>query len=138
MLYATCVDVVGSDRPGKIFRFTVIYHLSSVKYSSRLSVVCHTNEVLPIFTLQSIFKSAVWSERELWDLFGVQILGCVDLRRILTDYGFRGHPLRKDFPLTGFLEIMYNDQSKTLNYEKVELTQEYRNFQFYNPWHVDE
>ncbi len=129
-LYTQLSEIACIDRPKNKLRFTVIYNLYSVHYTSRLYISIQTNEVNSIPSTTDIFASAGWLEREVWDLFGIFFSGHPDLRRILTDYGFQGHPLRKDFPLTGFFEIYYNDSTKRLTYEPVELTQEYRIFTF--------
>ena len=132
--YKQLIDVICSDIPGKIRRFTVSYLLLSVRYNARLTVVVKTNDVLPLPSAVALYRSANWLEREVWDLYGIFFELHPDLRRILTDYGFNGHPLRKDFPLTGFLEVYYNDNTKRLNYEAVELAQEYRAFTLQSPW----
>lgn len=132
--YKQINDIVCSDHPGKKRRFSVVYVLYSLHYNAYITVVVQTNEVLPIPSVTPIFSGAGWLEREIWDLFGIFFEDHPDLRRILTDYGFNGHPLRKDFPLTGFLEIYYNDSTKRMNYEPVELSQEYRSFILQSPW----
>jgi NADH/F420H2 dehydrogenase subunit C len=132
--YKQLVDIACVDVPGKIRRFTVNYLLLSLRYNTRLTVVVKTNEVSPLPSLITLYRSANWLEREVWDLYGVFFDLHPDLRRILTDYGFNGHPLRKDFPLTGFLEVYYNDSTKRLSYEPVELAQEYRTFTLQSPW----
>ena len=132
--YKQLIDIACYDFPGKKHRFSVTYILYSLKYNNRLIVVVKTNEVIPLPSITSIFSSGDWLEREIWDLYGVFFDAHPDLRRILTDYGFNGHPLRKDFPLTGFIEIYYNDSKKRLRYEPVELAQEYRTFTLQSPW----
>ena len=132
--YKQLNDVICSDHPGKKRRFSVAYLLFSWHYNSYMTVIVQTNEVLPIPSVTPIFAGAGWLEREVWDLFGIFFEEHPDLRRILTDYGFSGHPLRKDFPLTGFLEVYYNDSTKRMNYEPVELSQEYRSFHLQSPW----
>jgi len=132
--YKQLSEVICSDHPGKKRRFSVAYVLCSLHYNSYITVVVQTNEVLPIPSVTPIFSGAGWLEREVWDLFGIFFEEHPDLRRILTDYGFSGHPLRKDFPLTGFLEVYYNDSAKRMNYEPVELSQEYRSFILQSPW----
>lgn len=129
-------DIIAYDIPGKQKRFTVIYSLLSVQYNTRLSVIVHTDELTALPSVCSVHSGAAWLEREVWDLFGIFFYNHPDLRRILTDYGFEGHPLRKDFPLTGFVEIFYDDTKKRVVYEPVSLAQEYRNFNFKNPWIV--
>lgn len=132
--YKQLSEITCSDHPGKKRRFSVAYVLCSLHYSTYITVVVQTNEVLPIPSVTPIFLGAGWLEREVWDLFGIFFEDHPDLRRILTDYGFSGHPLRKDFPLTGFLEVYYNDSTKRMNYEPVELSQEYRSFVLQSPW----
>ena len=132
--YKQLFDIACSDVPGKLRRFSLNYFLLSLRYNVRLIVIIKTNEVSPIPSITSFYRSANWLEREVWDLFGVFFDSHPDLRRILTDYGFSGHPLRKDFPLTGFVEVYYNDSTKRLSYEPVELAQEYRTFTLQSPW----
>jgi NADH:ubiquinone oxidoreductase subunit C len=132
--YKTLVDIVCSDVPGKLRRFTINYLLLSHRYNARLKIVVKTNEVSPLPSAITLYRSANWLEREVWDLYGVFFDLHPDLRRILTDYGFNGHPLRKDFPLSGFVEVYYNDSTKRLNYEHIELAQEYRIFLLQSPW----
>lgn len=123
------------DRPGKYFRFTMVYNLLSVGYNTRVMLITKVIEKAPIIpTIVPIYSGAVWVEREVWDLFGIFFLDNFDLRRILTDYGFIGHPLRKDFPLIGFVEIHYDDSQKQIAYELVEMAQDFRNFTFKNTW----
>ena len=132
--YQQLVDIACSDVPGKKYRFSVSYLLHSILYNARIVVTVKTNEVIPLPSVTQLFESAGWLEREVYDLYGVFFYDHTDLRRILTDYGFSGYPLRKDFPLTGFIEIYYNDSTKRMAYEKVELAQEYRVFSLLNPW----
>lgn len=132
--YDVLTDLVVYDYPGKIKRFSVIYFLLSTRFNSRIRVQFQTNEIFTVHTLTQFYKNANWLEREAWDMFGIFFFGNRDLRRILTDYGFIGHPLRKDFPLTGFVEIFYSDFYKRIVYRPVELMQEYRNFNFVSPW----
>jgi len=132
--YKQLSEITCSDHPGKKRRFAVAYVLCSLHYNTYITVVVQTNEVLPIPSVTPNFLGAGWLEREIWDLFGIFFEDHPDLRRILTDYGFSGHPLRKDFPLTGFLEVYYNDSTKRMNYEPVELSQEYRSFVLQSPW----
>lgn len=127
-LYTQLQEIACVDTPKSVLRFTVTYNLRSVKFNTNITVSVQTNEVMGLPTVIDIFSSANWLEREVWDLFGIFFVGHPDLRRILTDYGFQGHPLRKDFPLTGFFEIYYNDNTKRLSYEPVELAQECRNW----------
>jgi NADH:ubiquinone oxidoreductase subunit C len=124
------IDMVVYDNPGKIYRFTVIYSFLSTFYNVRFYLVSQLNELIPICSLSSLFPNLMWSERESWDIFGIFFINNTDLRRLLTDYGFKGHPLRKDFPLTGFYEIVYNDTLRRIVHSRVELTQEFRVFTF--------
>jgi len=133
-LFNTLTDIVVIDYPGKKERFAVVYQISSYFYNARIKIRTYTTTLDPIDTITEIFLGASWYERECWDMFGVSFLGHKDIRRILTDYGFKGHPLRKDFPLTGFIEVFYNDSKKRIVYEKVSLAQKYRHFKFHNPW----
>lgn len=128
------IDVVAIDQPGKNYRFTIIYCLLSVTFNQRLQIITQTNELKPISSITSLYKNANWAEREVWDLYGINFLNHPDLRRILTDYGFEGFPLRKDFPLSGYKELTYSDTLKSIKYDKIELTQAYRNFKYFNPW----
>lgn len=128
------VEVCGVDYPNRINRFEIVYHLLSTKYNARISVKTYTDEVTPIQSAVSVFSSANWSEREIWDMYGVFFSNHPDLRRILTDYGFEGHPLRKDFPLSGYKEVRYDDIQKRVVYEPLETTQEFRYFDFSSPW----
>lgn len=131
--YKTLVDLIAYDLPGKQFRFTLIYNLLSVDYNSRILIRTKILEKLPIITtLVSLFSGSGWLEREVFDFFGIFFINHFDLRRLLTDYGFVGYPLRKDFPLTGFVEIVYDDSQKHIIYRPVELTQNFRNFSFKN------
>jgi NADH dehydrogenase (ubiquinone) Fe-S protein 3 len=132
--YKQLIEIACSDVPGKTRRFSVTYLLHSIRYNARILVVVKTNEVSPLPSVTALYRSANWLEREVWDLYGIFFESHPDLRRILTDYGFNGHPLRKDFPLTGFLEVYYNDSTKRLSYESVELAQEYRVFTLQSPW----
>jgi NADH-quinone oxidoreductase subunit C len=112
----------------------VVYNLLSLKHNQRVRVKLSTDEDTPVPTATGVFSSAGWFERETWDMYGVAFNGHPDLRRLLTDYGFEGHPLRKDFPLTGYVEVRYDDAQKRIVYEPVKLTQEFRNFDFVSPW----
>ena len=111
-----------------------VYHLLSLNNKNRLRVKTFVNENTSVPSLTEIYKSAGWYERETWDMYGILFEGNHDLRRILTDYGFEGHPLRKDFPLTGFVELRYDEEKKKVSYSKVKLTQDYRDFDFLSPW----
>lgn len=128
------MDVCGVDWPERAERFDVVYNLLSVSLNHRIRVVVTTDEVTPVPSVSLIWPCATWWERECWDLFGVLFAGLADHRRILTDYGFEGHPLRKDFPLTGYVEVRYDEDRKQVVYEPVKLTQDFRNFQFLSPW----
>jgi len=127
-------DIAVVDFPGKSLRFEINYQLLSISFNSRLRVIVETNEILPVVSITSIFAGANWYEREVWDMFGIFFQEHPDLRRILTDYGFKGHPLRKDFPLSGYIEVFYDDTKKSIVYVPVSLAQDFRNFNFKNPW----
>lgn len=129
-----CVDLVVYDRPGKVSRFTVIYYLLSTVFNVRFHLVTQISARNPLETASFLFSSLNWSEREVWDMFGILFLFHRDLRRILTDYGFLGFPIRKDFPLSGYKEILYNDSLKRLVYRAVELSQEFRVVRYTNLW----
>jgi len=128
------IDICGVDYPEKEARFEVVYNLLSIKYNSRIRVKVAVDELTPIDSVTSIYNSAGWYEREVWDLYGVFFSNHPDLRRILTDYGFDGHPLRRDFPLTGHTEVRYDEAEKRIVTEPVELAQEFRVFDFASPW----
>ncbi len=128
------VDVTGVDHPERPQRFDVAYQLLSPRHNQRLRVKLQTDEETPVPSATGVYKSAGWFERETWDMYGVMFSGHPDLRRILTDYGFEGHPLRKDFPLTGHVEMRYDDEQKRVVYEPVKLVQEFRRFDFMSPW----
>ncbi|WP_417581392.1 NADH-quinone oxidoreductase subunit C [Pelagibacterium sp.] len=131
----TCIiDVCGVDYPERAQRFDVVYHLLSPQQNTRIRVRIVTDEVTPVPSITGIFRGADWFEREAYDLYGILFSGHHDLRRILTDYGFDGHPLRKDFPLTGFVEVRYDEERKRVVYEPVKLAQEFRNFDYLSPW----
>jgi len=128
-------DIVCYDHPGKVYRFSLIYNLLSIDLNYRLKLHTKVKEKQPVIsTVVSIFSAAGWLEREVWDLFGVFFLKNKDLRRILTDYGFVGYALRKDFPLTGFIEAIYADTEKQVVYKQVTLSQDFRNHRFKNSW----
>jgi NADH-quinone oxidoreductase subunit C len=133
-LFCNLVDITAVDWPGRERRFDVVYHLLSPKHNVRVRVKAETDETTPVPSIIEVFAGADWFERETYDLYGVVFAGHPDMRRILTDYGFDGHPLRKDFPLTGFVEVRYDDELKRVVYEPVRLTQEFRNFDFLSPW----
>ena len=128
------LDITAVDYPQRAKRFEIIYNLLSLKnhLRIRIKIFVNDNEIIP--SISKLFKSANWYEREVWDMYGISFKGNNDLRRILTDYGFEGHPLRKDFPLTGFVELRYDKNKKKVSYSKVKLTQDYRNFDFLSPW----
>jgi NADH-quinone oxidoreductase subunit C len=128
------VDITAVDWPSRERRFDVVYHLLSPKQNLRVRVKLEVDERTPVPSIISVFPGANWFERETYDLYGVLFTGHPDMRRLLTDYGFEGHPLRKDFPLTGFVEVRYDDGQKRVIYEPVRLTQEFRNFDFLSPW----
>jgi len=128
------IDVTAVDYPGRENRFDVVYHFLSPRLNQRVRVKIETDEVTPVPSLINVFRGADWFERETYDLYGVLFSGHPDMRRILTDYGFEGHPLRKDFPLTGFVEVRWDDEQKRVMYSPVQLTQEFRTFDFLSPW----
>lgn len=128
------IDICGVDYPDRPARFDVVYHLLSMTQNQRIRVKIQADEDTRVPTSTSLFSTANWFERECWDLFGVTFDGHPDLRRILTDYGFEGFPLRKDFPLTGYVEVRYSDELKRVVYEPVSLQQEFRTFDFMSPW----
>jgi NADH-quinone oxidoreductase subunit C len=132
--YKVLVDICGIDYPEKKKRFEVVYNLLSLTHNSRITVTTSVDEITPLDSVTSVFSSADWLEREVWDMFGIFFINHNDLRRILTDYGFRGHPLRKDFPLTGYVEVRYDDTQKRVVTEKVSLAQDYRVFTFNSNW----
>jgi NADH-quinone oxidoreductase subunit C len=128
------MDLCGVDWPERPLRFEVVYNLLSLSRNLRVRVVVATDESTPVPSVVSVFPNATWYEREAWDMFGILFEGQSDLRRLLTDYGFEGHPLRKDFPLTGHVEVRYDETRKQVVYEPVALTQDFRNFDFLSPW----
>jgi NADH-quinone oxidoreductase subunit C len=132
--FRTIIDVCGADYPSRPKRFDVVYHLLSITKNQRIRVKVQTDEATPVPSAIPVYLGAGWFEREAWDLYGVKFEGHPDLRRLLTDYGFQGHPLRKDFPLTGFVELRYDDDLKRVVYAPVQLVQEYRDFDFLSPW----
>jgi len=133
-LFKILTDICGVDYPEREDRFEVNYNLISLKYNRRLRIKVYVDETTPIPSACSLYNSANWYEREVWDMYGVRFDGHPDLRRILTDYGFDGHPQRKDFPLTGYVEMRYDPDKKRVVYEPVKLDQEFRNFDFLSPW----
>jgi NADH-quinone oxidoreductase subunit C len=128
------MDLCGVDWPERGERFDVVYNLLSLSLNRRIRVVVRTDAANPVPSLVSLWPCATWYEREAWDMYGVVFEGQTDLRRLLTDYGFEGHPLRKDFPLTGYVEVRYDQERKQVVYEPVTLTQDFRNFDFLSPW----
>jgi NADH-quinone oxidoreductase subunit C len=128
------MDICGVDWPDRAERFDVVYNLLSVSMNHRLRVIATTDAEQPVPSVHAIWPVATWWEREAWDLFGIIFSGQPDLRRILTDYGFEGHPLRKDFPLTGYVEVRYDEDRKQVVNEPVRLTQDFRSFDFLSPW----
>jgi NADH:ubiquinone oxidoreductase subunit C len=136
--FKICIDLFAYDRPGKTFRFTIIYHLLSIVYNVRFIILTQTNAYKGVETISHLFRSANWSEREIWDIIGIFIYFHPDLRRLLTDYGFSAYPLRKDFPLTGYNESVYSDFVKNIIKKKVELTQELRKSPKESHWVTNE
>jgi NADH-quinone oxidoreductase subunit C len=132
--FTSLCDICGVDYPEREKRFDVVYNLLSVTLNQRVRVKVQTDEESPVPSVVGLYSSAGWWERETWDLFGIYFDGNPDLRRILTDYGFDGHPLRKDFPLTGYVELRYDEDQKRVVYEPVRLKQEFRSFDFLSPW----
>ena len=132
--FAQMMDLCGVDWPERGERFDVVYNLLSVALNQRLRVIVTTDEATPVPSVHGVWPVATWWEREAWDLFGIVFSGQPDLRRILTDYGFEGHPMRKDFPLTGHVEVRYDEERKAVIYEPVKLVQDFRNFDFVSPW----
>lgn len=132
--FEQAMDICGVDWPDRPDRFDVVYNLLSVSLNQRLRMIVTTNETTPVPSVFTVWPSATWWEREAWDLYGIVFSGQPDLRRILTDYGFEGHPLRKDFPLTGYVEVRYDEERKQVVYEPVKLVQEFRRFDFTSPW----
>lgn len=134
LAFRQLIDICGVDYPGRVERFEVVYHLLSHRHNKRIRVKIHIAEDESVPSVCTIFKAANWFERETWDLLGIPFEGHPDLRRILTDYGFEGHPLRKDFPVTGFSEVRYDTQLGRVAYGPVNLPQAYRSFDFLSPW----
>ena len=132
--FSTLIDITTVDHPARPARFDMVYHLLSMYQNQRIRVKARVREDEMVPSLIGVFPGANWYEREVFDMFGIYFIGHPDLRRILTDYGFRGHPLRKDFPTTGYVEVRWNDDEKRVVYEPVKLVQEYRQFDFLSPW----
>jgi len=133
-LFKVLIDICGVDFPEREQRFEVVYNLLSLRHNRRVRVKVVTDEMTPVPSLTGVFSAAGWFEREAWDLYGIFFSDHPDLRRILTDYGFEGHPMRKDFPLTGYVEVRYDQEQKRVVYEPVKLTQDFRTFDFLSPW----
>jgi NADH/F420H2 dehydrogenase subunit C len=134
--YKIISDICAVDYINKKNRFILVYNLLSIRFNSRIRIKVSINELQSVNSITNIFKAASWWEREVWDMFGIFFYNHPDLRRILTDYGFEGHPLRKDFPLSGYLEVYYNELKKRVVYEPIHLSQKYRLFEFNTPWSI--
>jgi NADH-quinone oxidoreductase subunit C len=134
LVFVCFIDICGVDYPSREKRFDVVYHFLSPTQNARIRLKVATDEDTPVPSITGIFPGANWFEREAYDFYGILFTGHPDLRRLLTDYGFEGHPLRKDFPLTGFVEVRYDNEQKRVVYEPVRLPQEYRDFDFLSPW----
>jgi len=132
--FEVLIDICGVDWPARGLRFDVVYHLLSPRLNKRIRVKVHTDEETPVASVIGVYPAANWYEREAYDMYGILFSGHPDLRRLLTDYGFQGYPLRKDFPLTGYVEVRYDDEAKRVVYEPVKLVQEFRSFDFESPW----
>jgi len=132
--FSNISDIAGMDIPTRKYRFEVIYNLLSLRYNARIRVKTYADEMTPLQSVYSVFAGADWYEREIWDMYGVYFANHPDLRRILTDYGFEGHPQRRDFPLSGYVELRYDDEVKRVVAEPVELQQEFRKFDYSTPW----
>jgi NADH-quinone oxidoreductase subunit C len=132
--YFSIIDITAVDWPGRERRFDVVYHFLSPSHNRRIRVKIEVGEAKPVPSIIGVFPGADWFEREVYDLYGVPFTGHPDMRRLLTDYGFEGHPLRKDFPLTGFVEVRWDEEQKRVVYDPVRLAQEFRNFDFLSPW----
>jgi NADH-quinone oxidoreductase subunit C len=133
-LFEMLIDITGVDYPEREERFEIVYNLLSLKQNQRIRVKLTTDEEKPVPSVAGIYPAAGWFERECWDMYGVFFSDHPDLRRLLTDYGFDGHPLRKDFPLTGYVEVRYDDEQRRVVYEPVSLRQDFRSFDFLSPW----
>ena len=132
--FGILVDICGVDHPDRPERFDVVYNLLSLRFNRRIRLKVKTDEEKPVASATGLYSAAGWFEREAWDLYGIYFSDHPDLRRILTDYGFEGHPMRKDFPLTGYVELRYDEEQKRVVYEPVKLKQEFRSFDFLSPW----
>jgi len=133
-LFKTLIDICGVDYPERKRRFDVVYHLLSLRHNQRIRIKLQIDDDVVVPSAIGVFSAAGWYEREAWDLYGIMFANHPDLRRLLTDYGFDGHPMRKDFPLTGFVEVRYDEVQKRVVYEPVALTQDFRSFDFTSPW----
>ena len=136
--FSQLTDLTAVDYPDRLQRFELVYQLLSIENNKRVRIICSINDGQIVPSVTGIYKSAEWPEREVWDMYGLFFSDHPDLRRLLTDYGFEGHPLRKDFPLTGYVEVRYDDIEKRVAYQPVQLTQEYRDFDFLSPWEGDQ
>ena len=134
LAFEQLMDICGVDWPERAERFDAVYNLLSLSLNQRIRVLVRTDGAKPVPSVVGLWPNATWYEREAWDMYGIVFDGQPDLRRILTDYGFEGHPLRKDFPLTGYVEVRYDEERKQVVYEPVKLTQDFRNFDFLSPW----
>ena len=134
LAFVSIIDICGVDYPSREKRFDVVYHLLSPRQNMRIRLKLSTDEATPVPSLTGVYPAADWYEREAYDFYGIRFTGHPDLRRILTDYGFEGYPLRKDFPLTGYVEVRYDDERKRVVYEPVRLAQQFRDFDFLSPW----
>jgi len=134
LLFEVLIDICAVDYPGRANRFDVVYHLLSPRLNQRIRLKLETDEQTPVASAVEVFRAADWFEREAFDMYGILFTGHPDLRRILTDYGFKGYPLRKDFPMSGYVEVRYDDEQKKVVYEPIKLTQEFRKFDFESPW----
>ena len=132
--FSSLIDICGVDYPSRERRFDVVYHMLSMAHNTRIRIKVKTDETVPVHSITSLFPNANWYEREAFDMYGILFDEHPDLRRILTDYGFEGYPLRKDFPLSGFVEVRYDEERKAVVHEPVNLPQEYRSFDFMSPW----
>ncbi|KAK7474010.1 hypothetical protein BaRGS_00034720 [Batillaria attramentaria] len=132
--FLSIADIAGVDVPTREYRFEIVYNLLSLRYNTRVRVKTYTDELTPVDSACEVYAGANWYEREIWDMYGVFFANHPDLRRILTDYGFEGHPFRKDFPLSGYVEVRYDDEVKRCVVEPIELTQEFRKFEYSTPW----
>ena len=132
--FTLLIDLCGVDFPSRKDRFEVVYNLLSVKYNTRIRIKTCVDDITPVSSVTDVYSTAGWFERETWDMYGIFFSNHPDLRRLLTDYGFEGHPLRKDFPLSGYTEVRYDDSKKRVISEPIELAQEFRYFDFSSPW----